>query len=172
MTGTPELTRERVISLLDYDPLSGLFLWKWREDAGRGVNERDAGQVAGTSKDGYVVVMIDGKQYRAHRLAHLIVTGNWPERDVDHWDLDRANNAWGNIRPATRSQNHGNKRKRVDNTSGYKGVIWSKAHRKWRAKIQVEGRYIHLGMFDLILDAAAAYNAAAIQYFGAFARFD
>ncbi len=170
MTDTEELTRERVLSMLDYDPISGRFTWKWRDGLRRAVNVRDAGTEAGTLKDGYVVIMIDGRQYRAHRLAYLIVTGEWPAADVDHRDRKRSNNSWGNIRPATRGQNHANKAKRVDNTSGYKGVHWNAATKSWRAKIQVDGKSIHLGLFELVTEAAAAYEKAATAYYGEFAN--
>ena len=51
-------------------------------------------------------------------------------------------------------------------TSKYKGVSWRKQSNKWNAKIYVEKKHIHLGLFLSEEDAALAYNKAAIQYFG------
>lgn len=57
-----------------------------------------------------------------------------------------------------------------DNTSGYKGVGWSRASGKWRAYIQVDGRQVHLGLHLDPLDAARVYDAAALEHFGEYAR--
>jgi hypothetical protein len=165
------LTRDFLKSILDYDPKTGAFTWKWRDGIDISVNTRDAGKPAGTTKDGYLVIMIDGRQYRAHRLAYFMMIGRWPKHDIDHHDLDRMNNAWDNIRPATRSQNHGNKGTRVDNTSGYKGVDWHSQNKCWRARIGFRGKVIHLGTFASKEAAAEAYRAAALKYFGRFARY-
>jgi hypothetical protein len=60
--------------------------------------------------------------------------------------------------------------KHRDNTSGHKGVSWYKRDKKWRAKININNKAIHIGYFDNLEDAATAYQAAALKYFGEFAR--
>lgn len=55
---------------------------------------------------------------------------------------------------------------RAHNTSGYKGVSWSKANRNWRAQIGVNREHLYLGGFDDPADAARAYDAAALRFFG------
>ena len=88
------------------------------------------------------------------------------ECDIDHADGNGLNNCRLNLRPATRSQNNANQRLSVRNRSGFKGVYWSRAARKWAAQL---GRK-YLGLFENPLDAAIAYNNAAIARFGEFAR--
>ena len=60
--------------------------------------------------------------------------------------------------------------RRKNNTSGFKGVYWHKARKKWRVQITVDGKNMHLGSFDDKKDAAQAYNDAAVQYHGEFAK--
>ena len=52
---------------------------------------------------------------------------------------------------------------RSTNTSGYRGVSWYKRHNKWKARIVVDYNDIHLGYFDLIIDAAKSYNKFVID---------
>lgn len=109
-----------------------------------------------------------GKGKRLSFRMHRVIL-NVPSR-VDHQDLNKLNNQRHNLRPCTQSQNNCNHLKRSNNTSGYKGVQWYKRDSKWMARIQFEGRVKCLGFFDDILEAANAYNAAAITLHGEFAR--
>lgn len=156
--------------ILRYDAETGQFFWRDRPDAKRYNNARYSGRVAGTSKDGYVVIFIDRKGYRAHRLAWFYVTGEDPGEDVDHRDRDRANNRWGNLRSASRSENLANAGLRSDNISGCKGVSWHSQTQKWRSRINVGRRAIYLGLFETKEAASKAYATAAERYFGEFAR--
>jgi hypothetical protein len=75
----PELTHERLRALLDYDAATGVLTWR----SARG--PRKAGAVAGSATpDDYVQVMVDGQNYKAHRLAWFWVHGAWPESELDH----------------------------------------------------------------------------------------
>lgn len=160
------LTAERLRELLTYDPASGLFTRR----VYRSPNAK-AGDIAGTiDKDGYVQIQIDGKVYKAHRLAWLYMTGEWPESDIDHNDLDEGNNTWANLRPATVSQNAANCGKRPFNTSGLKGVTFDKRKGRWMAQIQVDRRCRHLGYHDTPELAHAAYASAAREIHGEYAR--
>jgi hypothetical protein len=98
-------------------------------------------------------------------LLHTFLTG-WPR--TDHIDGDGLNNRRSNLRPATNAQNMRNAPLRRDSVSGYKGVAWDKY--RWRAHIRVDGRRLHLGMFADPAEAARAYDAAAREHFGEFAR--
>jgi hypothetical protein len=94
---------------------------------------------------------------------------------VDHEDTDGLNNQRTNLRAATDRQNQGNRRKaRVHGgkavSSHWKGVGLFKPTGRWRAYLQVNGRQRHLGFFADEDDAARAYDAAARESFGEFAR--
>ena len=91
-------------------------------------------------------------------------------RNIDHIDMNSVNNCQSNLRIATKSQNAANRNKPRNNKSGYKGVFWRPDKNKWRADIRINYHRIFLGYFNNKIDAAKAYNKAAIKYFGPFAR--
>jgi hypothetical protein len=160
------ITAKKLRALFAYDRDTGAFT----RLVYRSPNAK-VGDVAGTpDKDGYVQIQIDGKLYKARRLAWLYVTGEWPEHGVDHRDTCKGNNAWGNLRSATQAQNAGNCGPRTTNTSGFKGVTFDRAHGRWMAQIQVDGRCKFLGYHDSPDLAHAAYVAAASVVHGEFAR--
>lgn len=154
------LVQARLIELFLYDPLNGVFTRRVR--CGRVA----AGVAAGTvDPDGYVIVMIDGRNYRAHRLAYLYMLGVWPEHEIDHENRQRADNRWLNIRPATRKQNAENVSVRIDSTSGVRGVSWCSRTCKWRASIKHGYRQIWLGRHPTIEAATTARLRAEAVFF-------
>lgn len=166
---TPESAAEALRFIqenLDYDPATGLFTWK------RSLNPKvKVGAVAGSINDrGYRTISINVRHRRAHRLAWLVMTGSWPDNDVDHINGNRDDNRWANLRAATRSQNNMNSRMRVSNVTGMKGVAFNKARGTWQASIKIGGKYKHLGVFSSPEEAKSAYDEAAKNYYGEFAR--
>jgi hypothetical protein len=90
---------------------------------------------------------------------------------VDHLNNNSLDNRKDNLRPATRSQNRQNAPKRKKNASSqFLGVSFHKEEKKYRARISIKGKRIHLGKFDNEIDAAKAYDAAARKYYGEHAR--
>lgn len=158
------LTAAKLRELLSYDRESGALRWRKRSNARSRIQ---IGALAGSIKGGgYREVEIDGIIYQAHRLAWLHVTGAWPAAEIDHRDLNRANNAWGNLRAATQAQNHANKR--PYSATGFKGVV--QAGNRFQARIMSGGRNLFLGSFQTANEAAAAYRGAAKIVYGEFAR--
>lgn len=158
--------------LFDYDPITRMFVWRRRaDDGGRGWNKKYAGKVAGTTTGkGYRRISICGTKYFVHRLAWAYMTGAWPADGIDHKDTDKENNAFSNLREATKAENMWNCDAPVTNTSGHKGVSWHKLAKKWQATIRADGRRIHLGYFVNINEAVAAYANTALKYHGEFTR--
>lgn len=89
---------------------------------------------------------------------------------VDHRDGNGLNNCRSNLRKATTSENQINTRKRRNCTSRFKGVCWRKDAGKWQAQIGRRDIKRSLGVFDNELDAAHAYDLAAKQFYGTFAK--
>lgn len=156
------VTQERLHELLNYDAETGVFTRRIASGTAK------AGDVAGCERpDGYQYISVDGKQYLAHRLAWLYVHGELPADHTDHIDRDRRNNRISNLRPATVSQNILNSSRSKKNTSGHKGVYWSRVRAKWIAQICVDRKPINLGGFDCIAAAIAARKAAETEFMGA-----
>jgi len=162
---TAGITPERLRALLAYDPETGHFTW--RVPLSRRIRPGDR---AGYANDGYLLVRIDRRNYRGHRLAWLYTFGEWPNGDLDHINCDRADNRISNLREATRSQNQANMRRPRHNTSGFKGASFHQRKGKWQAIIQKDGKTLYLGLFPTAADAHAAYCAAAQELHGEFWR--
>lgn len=79
-------------------------------------------------------------------------------------------NTLGNLRLCKKQQNEFNTKVRSDNTTGYKGVSFSKSKNKYRSYINKDGHYYHLGYFNTKEEAALTYNQKAISLFGEYAR--
>lgn len=154
-TPNPLPAQERLRELLDYDPETGVFVWKCKQ---HGVTR---GSVAGvTTNQGYKVICIQYIKYMAHRLAFVWMTGDCPDV-VDHINRNRLDNSWSNLRPATIALNSRNSGLRSDNTSGFKGVYWRRQNNKWAAKIEINKKTKSLGYFLTKEEAASAYKKAA-----------
>ena len=120
--------------------------------------------------NGYRNITVAGQRLYEHRVAWFYMTGDWPADMIDHKDLNRANNAWSNLREATNQNNMRNGSLRKDNKSGFKGVTWRPDQQRWRATIKFNGKQNHVGNFKTKEEAAAAYDAAALTYFGEFSN--
>jgi hypothetical protein len=110
---------------------------------------------------GYRYVNIDSKEYREHRLIWLWVNGEWPTGQIDHINGDKTDNRIENLRDVGGSQNQWNIHANVNNSTGFRGVVFIKAMSKYRAQIRRNGKRTYLGTFDSAELASAAYQAAA-----------
>lgn len=145
---------------LSYDPSTGLFTW--RVSPCKNVK---AGDAAGFSRaGGYVGIQIGGKTYYAHRLAWLYVHGRWPTHQLDHINRIRGDNRIANLRECTNTENQQNRNVSRANVSGFTGVSWNRAARKWVAQIRAHGRKQYLGLFPTSEAAHAAYTEAKRKF--------
>jgi hypothetical protein len=157
---TPEMVRE----FIDYDPLTGVCLWRSREITHYRIkiwNKRFAGKQAGSlSKKGYLKARICGHEYSVSRLAWAYVHNKFPPDEIDHKNGVRDDNRICNLREATGPQNAQN-----ISSKGYKinlvGLLGVGAHGNgYQARIRLNGDLIHLGTFATPEEAHAAYCAA------------
>lgn len=161
------VTLDRLKALLQYEPETGVWTWLVARS-----NRHPAGAIAGTTQsNGYIYIGIEGKLYLSHRLAWFYMTGKWPANAIDHINRNRADNRRLNLREATMAQNLANTLKHKDNVSGYKGVCWHTAAKKWHAQICVNMQHINLGLYTSKEEAYAAYVAAANNFHGEFANY-
>lgn len=103
---------------------------------------------------------------------HRQILGLLPEQFVDHINGIGWDNRRSNLRICTRSENQRNMKLYSDSRTKFKGVDFHKKAKKFRARIVIEGKQKHLGLFDTPEAAHAVYCTAAIENFGQFARFN
>ena len=166
MTVDQEIAR----AALDYNPATGVLTWRHRLERSRHWNTRYAGTPAGyrtrQANTSYLQVNLNGRKLFGHRLAFLWMTGAMPH-EVDHRDMNGLNNSWVNLRPCTRSQNKANRPWQRGAKVETKGVSFTHTGR-YRARIKIMGKELHLGCFATPEEAHAVYVAAAQEHFGEF----
>lgn len=162
---TAGLTASELRYWLSYDLESGLFRWV------RSASNRAPVGFTPTCTDskGYVVIRVNNHMHRAHRLAWLYMTGEWPAEHIDHVNRVKNDNRWANLRLATLSENGANA-VFPKGVSGLKGVIWDKQKERWLARIKVNQKSVHLGYFYDKYAAHEVYKKAAATAFGNYAR--
>lgn len=110
------------------------------------------------------------KNKRKTIFLYNILLNPEPGYIIDHIDGNPLNNLKSNLRLTTKSQNNQNRTKSKFKSSKYKGVSWYKKLNKWRAFISVNYKFKHIGLFESEVDAAKAYNTAALTYFKDYAK--
>ena len=142
--------------VIRYYPETGNLYWLM--DLG---TRARVGMVAGNTGDhGYKFVKINGISYSQHRLAWLLMTGDWPEFDIDHIDGNGSNNVWKNLRDVTTSTNCKNSKIRNDNSSGIVGVSLDKRSGKWLTQFTLCGIRYNKSGFNSKAEAKAFRDAA------------
>jgi hypothetical protein len=167
------LTIERLHELFEPDYEAGLLRWRVNRSRAR------AGAVAGCvqydRRHGLYrrAVKIDGRLYRNARLLWTMFNDRFPPEStmIDHTDGDPLHDCIWNLRAATPSENLRNRSGANRNSvSGHRGVYYYKRTGRWRAYIKVDGKEIHLGLFDTEEEAISVAEAARLKHYGAFAE--
>lgn len=114
----------------------------------------------------YVNGKVGGKSMKLHNYLMKPPAG----MIVDHVNGDTLDNRRDNLRICTREQNARNRATNKTNKCGYKGVDWCEHIKKWRSRISVNKKTIHIGVYEEIEDAVMAYNEAAVRLHGEYAR--
>lgn len=149
------LTQDVLRRELKYDPLIGRFT-RLTKRGGRSIGTT-AGNIDG---NGYVTLNVCGVRIYAHRAAWLYVTGALPSGEIDHINRKRADNRFENLRDVDHSENCLNVPLRKHNTSGHRGIYWSKAHGLWTARIFRQGKSYSLKYFKTKEEAISARASA------------
>lgn len=146
------------VATVDDDDYEWLSQWKWRILK---VPDRNT------------LYAVRTKDTRTTISMHRVVAGVTNSKiQIDHRDTNGLNNTRDNLRIATHGDNMHNRPAPRTNQSGFKGVSWHKGRMKWQAVIMMNHKNIHLGLFDDKNLAAQAYNKAANELHGEFARTD
>ena len=159
------MEKQEFESILKYEQETGKLYWKCNLNS-RARQGKEAGCV---NKNGYKQIRFQGKSYLAHRIAFLLHHG-WLPNTIDHKDGNKANNKISNLRAADSSLNNANKPVSKRNKTGIKGVHKATNSEKFVSQIAKNKKIFHLGMFNNIEEAKAAYNKAAEEIFGDFAH--
>lgn len=159
-------TAERVRELFTYNPDTGVFTNRLRRSA----NALPGSVAGGINKAGYWTISVDNRRYLAHRLAWLYVTGNWPDKIIDHKNGDKIDNRFDNLREACHSENGCNKGPRRDNKSGIKNVMWQKHQGGWYIQLKIYGVKYFYGYFKDLELAALVAEEARDKIHGVFAN--
>jgi len=156
------LTQKRLKELFRYDSCTGDFI---RLQSRRGYNCKK-GDIAGYihNTNGYRLINVDGKKYRAQRLAWLYMLAKFPNSRIDHKDRNKSNNEWMNLRPLTQSENCKNSLMRSNNTSKITGVYWNKLRLRWYANVMVDYKTICLGSSVDFFEACSMRLSANNKY--------
>lgn len=144
----------KAFALVDADDAARVLDLRWT------LVEKETGKA-----NRYAKATVNGVEVKLHRFIYAA-----PAEQVDHVNGDGLDNRRANLRPCTNKENHANAEKRAGASSPFKGVTLDMARGKWTAKIAPDGVTINLGRFDTEGQAAAAYDVAAREHFGTFAR--
>ena len=152
-------------SCIGYSPETGVLFWKDKYSKHSPII---VGREIGTPNKSGLHFKFMGKDLLNHRVAWFLHYGRWPDVFIDHKDGNPLNNKLENLRLANRIQNSANRKSSKSGSSKYLGVCFAKSQGKWQAAVGTPKKY--LGQYDKEEDAAKAYNKAAKELYGEYAR--
>lgn len=178
MTDQYTIAADELIDILSLDCETGILRWKarpiemfsgdgWmRERAAKTWNTRFAGKEASSYSAGYLRVSINGRSLKAHRVILAIITGKWPDGDVDHINGDTLDNRPSNLRAVSHVDNCRNQKLRCGNIYGMHGINVDRRTGKFVVAISDSGEKRHIGQYADLASARIAREAAqrALNY--------
>ncbi len=159
------LTTDRLKLVFDYRPETGELIRKIAFSGNSFIGQ----SVGWAGTNGYLYAAVDSKTYPLHRLVWKW-HGHQNVPFLDHINCDVSDNRIENLRPATRHENMQNRGIPKNNTSGVKGVVWKADKQKWRVRVGVNGKRIHVGDFEDFELAELVAIEARNKYHGQFAN--
>lgn len=160
------LTHDELRKRLAYDSDTGVLTWKPGVTGSGSTDKSLVGIEIETHGKRYLYVGYDGRHFIASTLIWLLEHGRLPAGPIIYVDGNGLNNRLANLREVTPSVLGGSSGMRKNNSSGYKGVSWSKSMRRWHAYIKVRRKRKNLGYYATAELAAQAYDDAAIKAWG------
>lgn len=146
------------IALIDAEKFELISKYRWFVDVRK---------YSGGHEGFYAVTYFWSHGVKKKLYMHQLIV---PYGEIDHKNHNGLDNRKSNLRACTSGQNKQNLRPRLGGSSQYKGVSWSKQKERWRARIKMDGVEKHLGFHRDEVEAAVAYDRAAIQMFGEYAH--
>lgn len=160
-----DLSYERARELFDYCPETGQLSWKVLIQ-----NRRNP--IATLSHYGYVVVGVDGRQHKAHRIVWVLHNGSITDDPIDHVNGFKSDNRIENLRSCASKENSRNRNPKTNSRLGILGIRQQSKRRCFEARISVNGRSVYLGTFPTIEAAEAAHRVASEKYHGEFSAYN
>lgn len=155
MAESNAISAEQVRDLFSYDAATGMVTRLVQ----RGNRAPAGADVGSADLYGYRTVRINRRSYKLHRIIWLHAYGVWPTGDVDHINGERSDNRLSNLRDVPRRTNLQNQSKAPNNKStGVLGVYRDGG--RFYARISIDNKSCHLGTFDTVAEASAAYVSA------------
>ena len=181
------MTYEEANAALCYDPETGIITRRVTVFTGRARNIPKvlAGDVATLKRsNGYLRVVINYKEYQAHRVAWLLHYGHWPENDLDHENRIVDDNRICNLREVSKQCNMRNCKVAKNNKTGVTGVRWDKRDKTFIVNVSVFEKNIYIASARDFTEAVAHRlaaeqaldwsgcdsNSSAYQYMQAYVR--
>ena len=152
------ITQQELKEYVNYNEETGIFT------AIKNRVKIKSGDILGTKdKEGYLSFRLNGKTYKAHRLAWLYVYGYMP-KFIDHINHITNDNRIINLRDVDKSINARNMSISQANTSGRTGVRYNVKNKKWHCRITIDGKDKWLGYYDTLEEASRIRLEAETKY--------
>lgn len=143
---------------LQYNSYTGFLMWIKNPS----IQHPFTGKVAGgLNSRGYIEIGFKGRIYKAHRLAWLLYYGDWPKNQIDHINGTKHDNRIENLREVSSRQNCQNRD--LHRKGRLFGCHFNKQRNKWQARIKINGKTKHLGLFNTEQEAHEAYKKGVIN---------